>query len=304
MSILWPYMARRQKLLEKTPWIPKLPGPKASPRGPGARPCARGLAHQRRRRAAERAGEPLGAGRGPGPRKRGSRGMREPRCDKLIPSKVLQAARMADDPQDAQGENEDEFEDEEDDMPEPTDKLDCDEFVDTFGDPQDYGDVLDVSALEIPIDSFEELRIPEPQIVKVQAGWQLLLSNAGSREAAGEAVYSALFEAAPSLQSLFKTPRAVQGMKFADAIGVIISKLRDPEEVKTIVDTLSFQHITTEVTIPRIEIFRDALLELFASELGDDIFTPDVRISLARIFHYMGGASLLDSAKLNMTPCN
>ena len=28
-------------------------------------------------------------------------------------------------------------------------------------------------------------------------------------------------------------------MKFADAIGVIISKLRDPEEVKTIVDTLS-----------------------------------------------------------------
>ncbi|CAJ1356216.1 unnamed protein product [Effrenium voratum] len=194
---------------------------------------------------------------------------------------------MADDNSEPQ---EDEFEDEEDDMPEPTDKLDCDEFVDTFGDPQDYGDVLDVSALEIPIDSFEELRIPEPQIVKVQAGWQLLLSNAGSREAAGEAVYSALFEAAPSLQSLFKTPRAVQGMKFADAIGVIISKLRDPEEVKTIVDTLSFQHITTEVTIPRIEIFRDALLELFASELGDDIFTPDVRISLARIFHYMGGA--------------
>ena len=36
--------------------------------------------------------------------------------------------------------------------------------------------MLDVSALEIPIDSFEELRIPEPQIVKVQA---ILVTRAG-----------------------------------------------------------------------------------------------------------------------------
>lgn len=44
------------------------------------------------------------------------------------------------------------------------------------------------------------------------------------------------------------------------------------------------------MTIPRIEVFRDALLELFASELGDDVFTDDIRVNLARIFHYMGGA--------------
>ena len=47
-------------------------------------------------------------------------------------------------------------------------------------------------------------------------------------QATGDAVYSALFEAAPSLQHLYKTPRAVQGMKFAMSIALIISKLRQP----------------------------------------------------------------------------
>ena len=78
-------------------------------------------------------------------------------------------------------------------------------------------------------------------------------------------------------------------MKFAGSLALLISKLAYPEEFKTLVDTLGFQHLTTEVTIPRIEVFRDALVELFAADLGD-LFTMDVRISLCRMFNYIGGA--------------
>ena len=81
----------------------------------------------------------------------------------------------------------------------------------------------------------------------------------------------------------------VQGMKFANSLALLISKLSYPEEFKNLVDTLGFQHLTTEVTVPRIEVFRDALLELFASDLGD-LFTMDVRIALCRMFNYIGGA--------------
>ena len=38
-----------------------------------------------------------------------------------------------------------------------------------------------------------------------------------------------------------------------------------------------------------IEVFRDALLELFASELGEEVFTPDIRVNLAR----RGGISMV-----------
>ena len=78
-------------------------------------------------------------------------------------------------------------------------------------------------------------------------------------------------------------------MKFANSLALLISKLGYPEEFKNLVDTLGFQHLTTEVTIPRIEVFRDALVELFAADLGD-LFTMDVRIALCRFFNYIGGA--------------
>jgi len=38
------------------------------------------------------------------------------------------------------------------------------------------------------------------------------------REAAGETIFAALFDAAPSLQALFVTPRAVQALKFMNGL--------------------------------------------------------------------------------------
>eukprot|EP00443_Scrippsiella_acuminata_P007134 CAMPEP_0115301990 /NCGR_PEP_ID=MMETSP0270-20121206/70149_1 /TAXON_ID=71861 /ORGANISM="Scrippsiella trochoidea, Strain CCMP3099" /LENGTH=112 /DNA_ID=CAMNT_0002719897 /DNA_START=49 /DNA_END=384 /DNA_ORIENTATION=- len=53
---------------------------------------------------------------------------------------------------------------------------------------------------------FEELVLGPGIAEEVQNVWRTFISSAESREAAGEAIYAALFDAAPSLQSLFKTP--------------------------------------------------------------------------------------------------
>merc|ERR1712113_658790 len=98
--------------------------------------------------------------------------------------------------------------------------------------------------------------------------WATFMRSAESREAAGEAIYAALFDAAPSLQSLFKTPRAVMAMRFMNGLNNIIMSLLDPKASKVIVETLGFQHMDLEVTIPRVVIFRDAIMDLLTVELG------------------------------------
>ena len=82
---------------------------------------------------------------------------------------------------------------------------------------------------------FEELILPEKIAKEVQSTWSEFLRQAESREAAGEAIYAALFDAAPSLQSLFRTPRAVMAMRFMNGLNTIISKLDQPKECKVAV---------------------------------------------------------------------
>ena len=71
---------------------------------------------------------------------------------------------------------------------------------------------------DINVLSFEELHLLQTQINAAQDGWRLFLSTS-----AGEAIYSALLEGAPSLQSLFTLPRAVQ-------VRIICTISRDPHK--------------------------------------------------------------------------
>merc|ERR1719343_1730620 len=102
----------------------------------------------------------------------------------------------------------------------------------------------------------------------VQNTWGTFLRSAESREAAGEAIYAAIFDSAPSLQGLFKTPRAVMAMRFMNGLNQIIAQLQDPRAMKVVVETLGFQHLDLEVTIPRVIMFRDAIVDLLQVELG------------------------------------
>ena len=70
-------------------------------------------------------------------------------------------------------------------------------------------------------------------------------------------MYGALFESAPSLQSLFTTPRAVQAIRFLDGISELAEHAHDPAQLKMVVEANAFVHLDKDVTVPRIGLFWD-----------------------------------------------
>ena len=131
--------------------------------------------------------------------------------------------------------------------------------------------------------------LPSKHANEVKNTWGDYLKSAESREAAGEAIYAALFDAAPSLQSLFRTPRAVMAMRFMNGLNSIISQLDSPKALKIVVETLGFQHLDLEVTVPRVVIFRDAIVDLLSVELGAR-FSSTARDGWSTMLNYVGGS--------------
>mmetsp|Transcript_28120 Transcript_28120/g.65335 ORF Transcript_28120/g.65335 Transcript_28120/m.65335 type:complete len:1268 (+) Transcript_28120:118-3921(+) len=142
---------------------------------------------------------------------------------------------------------------------------------------------------EVVVDSFNELRLREDIIHAMKDVWRLFLSTSGTQEAAGEAIYAALFEGAPSLQSLFITPRAVQAMRFMTGLHSFVNNLEDPPQLKVLVETLSFGHLHLDVTVSRVAMFRDAILDLFSVELADRFDTIAYE-GWKAMLNYIGGA--------------
>merc|ERR1740121_2344825 len=145
------------------------------------------------------------------------------------------------------------------------------------------------NADEVNDQIFDELQLPEDIWSEVQGTWSAFLCSAESREAAGEAIYAALFDSAPSLQKLFKTPRAVMAMRFMNGLNQIIISLQDPKVMKVVVETLGFQHIDLEVTPPRVVVFRDAIVDLLQVEMGAR-FSKKARDGWRTFLNYVGGA--------------
>merc|ERR1712060_825529 len=63
----------------------------------------------------------------------------------------------------------------------------------------------------------------------------------------------------------------------------------DPKALKTVVETLGFQHLDLDVTIPSVVIFRNAILDLFSLEMGS-AFTKKAQEGFAIFFNYVGSA--------------
>eukprot|EP00927_Polykrikos_kofoidii_P013040 TRINITY_DN15679_c0_g1_i1.p1 TRINITY_DN15679_c0_g1~~TRINITY_DN15679_c0_g1_i1.p1 ORF type:complete len:1094 (-),score=158.59 TRINITY_DN15679_c0_g1_i1:516-3737(-) len=157
------------------------------------------------------------------------------------------------------------------------------------GTGNDVGDGVPQDASEIPVDRFEELRLDPAVVADAQGALHALVSSAASKEAAAEAVYSALFEASPAMQSLFVTPRAIAGMKFLTGISNFVKGMSDPPSLKDQVETLAFGHLALEINTSRVVLFRDALLDLFQMELGSKL-TASGYEGLKALLNYVGGA--------------
>merc|ERR1712151_1136565 len=148
---------------------------------------------------------------------------------------------------------------------------------------------------EINVNSFDELRLDESVVLNAQDAWRIFINSAASREAAGEAIYAALFDAAPSLQSLFTTPRAIQAMKFMNGLNQFVTGLSDPPTLKIAVETLGFGHLALDVTVPRVVIFRDAILDLLQVELGSKL-SKEAYAGWKAMLNYVGGAIIFIKA--------
>eukprot|EP00435_Cladocopium_sp_Y103_P043928 s662_g12.t1 len=97
--------------------------------------------------------------------------------------------------------------------------------------------------------------------------WKAYVNTFQSEQSAGEAIFNAIFEAAPSLQSLFSGPRGVQALKFVNGVTSVISNLPNPSALK----------------------IEDAILDLFETELGDS-FNSWARDGWGQLLSYIGGA--------------
>jgi len=78
-------------------------------------------------------------------------------------------------------------------------------------------------------------------------------------------------------------------MRFMSSIQGLVSSLGNPKQLKASVETLGFNHMNLEVTLPRVVIFRDSIVELLEIELGDD-FTEQAREGFVALLNYVGGA--------------
>merc|ERR1719215_2509669 len=68
-----------------------------------------------------------------------------------------------------------------------------------------------------------------------------------------------------------------------------VGALDTPAELKVMVETLGFGHLHLDVTVPRVVIFRDAILDLFSVELADR-FPPGALRAWTALLNYVGGA--------------
>lgn len=143
---------------------------------------------------------------------------------------------------------------------------------------------------EIRISKFEELEFPPEQIRDVQKSWDNFCDAWDSREAAGEAIYNALFEVSPTLQPLFTTPKAVQATKFMSAMHTFVQALGDPPQLKTLAETHSFRHLNIDVTVQRVALFRNAIVDMFCAELGQERAAAESRAGWNSLLNYIGGA--------------
>ncbi|CAE8642040.1 unnamed protein product, partial [Polarella glacialis] len=126
---------------------------------------------------------------------------------------------------------------------------------------------------------------------QVRLCWAAFLGNFATPEEAGDALFTAIFESAPTLQSLFTTPKAVQSMRFVHELDSVVATLNKPKALKNIAESLAFRHLNLDVTVPRAMIFRDAILDLIEAELGDR-FTTEARRGFTILLGWMAGANI------------
>lgn len=151
------------------------------------------------------------------------------------------------------------------------------------------GEENDADEDAIDTDNFEELCLDAVFVDHLTKSWKLINDVAGSREALGDMIYKAVYEGVPTLQPHFVAPRAIQAMKFESAFNNIVMSLGDPPALKTLVETLGFNHLTYDLSLARVGMVRSAIIDLFHAELADGL-TETAQAAWTQLLSWIGGA--------------
>eukprot|EP00435_Cladocopium_sp_Y103_P065432 s597_g27.t1 len=137
--------------------------------------------------------------------------------------------------------------------------------------------------------NFEKAHFPKDITRAVSEMWDSWTCEIGSREARGEAFYTALFDAAPSLQLMFKSPKAVTAMRFVEGLTTLVNAMGNPNTLFKEVEALGFRHLDIEITSIRAGFFREALMDTIDEQLGGQVSMLS-RAGLHCLLNYAGGA--------------
>ncbi|CAE7258880.1 unnamed protein product, partial [Symbiodinium necroappetens] len=137
--------------------------------------------------------------------------------------------------------------------------------------------------------TFDELHLPAEVCDEMRQTWQALISKMGSREAVGEAIYDTIMDEAPGLKQFFKSPKSVFALRFSNGMNSMLSELDSPSSFKKVVETYGFMHLDFAVTVPRVELVREAIISVADMELGGS-FTDRSRQCFTLLLNYIGGA--------------
>eukprot|EP00929_Paragymnodinium_shiwhaense_P090347 TRINITY_DN5049_c0_g1_i1.p1 TRINITY_DN5049_c0_g1~~TRINITY_DN5049_c0_g1_i1.p1 ORF type:complete len:1114 (+),score=306.55 TRINITY_DN5049_c0_g1_i1:135-3476(+) len=149
--------------------------------------------------------------------------------------------------------------------------------------------MVDLSNQELNVNAFDEIRFEAQTVAAIRQSWNLFVQLQGSQEAAGEAIFSTIFDAAPSMEKMFNVARSLQALRFMNAIQGFLLALEEPSRLKLSVEQVGFGHLNFDITVPRVMVFRDAIIDLLNIELGDKLSEEGV-LGWVQLLNYVGGA--------------
>eukprot|EP00435_Cladocopium_sp_Y103_P046623 s2202_g13.t1 len=150
--------------------------------------------------------------------------------------------------------------------------------------PIDDGDIPN----EINTETFNKLQMPEDLVEAAQKTWADFLALYPSKIAAGEIIFTTIFDAAPSLQAMYKSPKATAAEHFVRGFGEVIRNAGSKSKMMNSIQMMGFRHLEFDINLHKVETFRDALLDLFDLELKE--FSAKGRYAMALLINYIGGA--------------
>jgi len=137
------------------------------------------------------------------------------------------------------------------------------------------------------------MSLPSSQIALVRQSFALVEPIAAT---AAELFYGNLFEADPSLRSLFRGDMQAQGAKLMQMIAAAVSLLDKPETLMPVLRKLGARHAGYGVQTAHYDTVGAALIKTLEQGLGEH-FTPEVRQAWLLVYGLISSTMLAAAAE-------